>query len=423
MNSLYHGLPRTVPFGLLKYALRRRYPAGPDLPATPALRRSYDVVVIGGGGHGLATAYYLARHWSIRSVCVLERSYIGGGNTGRNTAVIRSNYSTPESVRFHKEGVELYRGLSAELGFNLMYSRRGQLNLAHSEGTVRAFRLRAEANKLYGVVSEMIDRAQIRAMVPFLELDRHRAPVLAGLWHADGGTGRHDAVAWGYARRAAQMGVEIHQQTPVTGIRVEHGRVLGVDTPRGHVAAGHVVQAVAGRSSEVALMAGIRLPIRTMPLQAMVTQPLKPFLDPLVSSAEYHTYIQQTSRGELVIGGNTDHYELCSTRVTLDVKESMAAHTLELFPFLGEVRVMRQWAGMCDVTPDASPIIGASPVANYWLDAGTGTWGFKATPVTGKYLAQAVAQGRVPDVIAPYRLDRFTTFDLVNEMGSSAISH
>ncbi len=414
---------KRVPIGLLRYAFASRYPAGPDFSWPGALRPSYDVVIIGGGGHGLATAYYLAKTFGITNVCVLERAYIGAGNTGRNTAVIRSNYSTPAAIRFHKESVELYRRLPAELGFNLMYSRRGQLNLAHSEATMRSFRLRAESNKFYGVRSEMVDLRQIKEIAPSLNLDHHRFPILGGLWHEDGGTGRHDAVAWAYARRAMQSGVEVHQRTCATGIIIEKGRAVGVETDRGSIRCAHVVQAVAGRSSQVARLAGIALPIRSIPLQAMVTQPLKPFLDPLVSSAELHTYVQQTARGEIVIGGNIDGWELYSTRVTLDVKEEMASHTLELFPFLANVRVMRQWAGITDVTPDASPIIGESPVRNYWLDAGCGTWGFKAIPATGKYLAQSIATGRVADILHGYRLDRFRTFDLVNEMGSSSISH
>ena len=412
-----------MPLGLLRYALAPRYPAGPDLAWPQRLRERYDVVIIGGGGHGLATAYYLAAEHGITDVCVLERAYIGAGNTGRNTAVIRSNYSTPAAIRFHRESVALYQRLPAELDFNLMYTRRGQLNLAHSEATLRSFRLRAESNKFYGVRSEMVDLRQIKEIAPPLNVEHHRYPILGGLWHEDGGTGRHDAVAWGYARAAMRRGVEVHQRTTVTGVLVERGRAVGVVTDRGTVRAGHVVQAVAGRSSQVARFAGIALPIRSIPLQAMVTQPLKPFLDPLVSSAELHTYVQQTARGEIVIGGNIDGYDLYSTRVTLDVKEEMAAHTLELFPFLANVRVMRQWAGIADVTPDASPIIGESPVRNYWLDAGCGTWGFKAIPATGKYLAQAIATFTVPEILHAYRLDRFRTFDLVNEMGSSAIAH
>ncbi len=413
-----------MPFGLLKYGLSPGYPRRRDVPPAKDLKGAYDVVIIGGGGHGLSTAYYLARDWGITNVCVLEKGYLGGGNTARNTAVIRSNYITPESVRFYDEGVRLYTGLANELGYNMMYSQRGQLTLAHSDATVRTFRLRAEVGKLVGTRIEMIDRQQIRELVPCLDMSEDaRYPIQAGLWHPDGGTGRHDAVAWGYARRAAQMGVEIHQRTEVTGIEVEDGRVAAVATNRGRVRAGHVIQAVAGMSSVVAAMAGIKLPIRTFPLQAMVTQPLKPFLDPLVSSSALHCYVSQTARGELVIGGGSDPYELYSTRSTLDLKESLIAHTLELFPFLGEVRLLRQWAGMTDMTPDYSPIMGESPVKNYWLDAGWGTWGFKATPVSGKRMAETVANERVPDILHPFRLARFSTFDLANEMGATAASH
>ena len=382
------------------------------------------MVIIGGGGHGLATAYYLARDWGITKVCVLEKGYLGGGNTGRNTAVVRSNYITPESVRFYKESLDLFGDLSNQLDFNLMYSQRGQLTLAHSDATVRTFRLRAEVGKLLGTRIEMVDRGQIRDIVPSLNLHRHaRHPILAGLWHQDGGIVRHDAVAWGYAARAAELGVELHQRTEVTGFGVERGRVVAVETTHGRVAAGQVVQAVAGASSVVAAMAGIRLPIRSYPLQAMVTEPLKPFLDPLVSSSALHVYLSQSARGELVIGGGTDPYELYSTRSTLELKESLIGHALELFPFLSQVRLLRQWAGITDMTPDYSPVMGASPIPNYWLDAGWGTWGFKATPVAGKRLAETVATQKVPEILRPFRLDRFNSFDLANEMGATAASH
>ncbi len=413
-----------MPFGLLKYGLSPRYPAQGDFPPTPDLKQSYDVIIIGGGGHGLATAYHLAKVWGITKVAVLEKGYLGGGNTARNTAVIRSNYITPESVRFYDESVKLYENLSNELGYNMMYSQRGQLTLAHSDATIRTFRMRAEVGKLCGTRIEMVDRKQIQDLVPCLHMPEDaRFPVLAGLWHQDGGTGRHDSVAWGYARRAAQMGVELHQRTEVTGLRVEKEKVVAVETNRGTIRGGQVVQAVAGLSSVVGRMAGIRLPIRTFPLQAMVTQPLKPFIDPLVSSSALHCYVSQTARGELVIGGGSDPYELYSTRSSLDLKESLIAHTLELFPFLGEVRLLRQWAGMTDMTPDYSPVMGASPLKNYWLDAGWGTWGFKATPVTGKRMAETIANEKVPAILEPFRLDRFSTFDLANEMGATAASH
>ncbi len=411
-----------MPWALLRYGLSARYPARRDLVRPPALRRAYDVVIIGAGGHGCAAAYYLAREHGIRSIAVLDKGYLGGGNTARNTAVIRSNYITPEAVRFYKEAVDMFAGLSGELGYNLLYSQRGQLTLAHSDAAMRTFRLRAEVNKHLGVRSEMVGPAEIREIVPQLHFPR-RYPILGGLWHRDGGTARHDAVAWAYARRATELGVEFHQRTEVTGLRVAGGRVVEVETSRGAIACGQVIQAVAGMSSVVARMAGLRLPIRTYPLQAMVTEPVKPFLDPLVSSAALHCYVSQSARGELVIGGGSDPYELYSTRATLTLKESLIAHAVEMFPFISELRLMRQWAGITDMTPDYNPILGASPLANYWLDAGWGTWGFKATPASGRHIAAAVATGKVPEILEPFRLERFDTFDMANEAGATAASH
>lgn len=411
-------------FGLLKYGLKRAYPARPDFRFVKDLKPSYDVVIIGAGGHGLGAAYHLAKDWGIRNVCVIDKGYLGGGNTARNTAVIRSNYITPESVRFYKESVELFGNLASELEYNHMYSMRGQLTLAHSDATMRTFRMRAEVGKLLGTRIEMVDRKQIKEIVPQLHMpEDHRYPIIGGLWHPDGGTGRHDSVAWGYAARAMERGVEVHQRTEALGIIKEGDRAVGVRTNRGDIRCANVLQAVAGMSSVVAQMAGFRLPIRTYPLQAMVTQPLKPFLGPLVSSAGLHAYVSQTARGELVIGGGSDPYELYNTRSTLDLKESLIGHTLELFPFLANVRLLRQWAGITDMTPDYSPIMGESPVKNYWLDAGWGTWGFKATPVCGKRMAECVAREKAPDLIKPFALSRFKTFDLVNEMGATAASH
>lgn len=412
-----------MPLELLKYGFWPGYPARPDFPKTPDLKPRYDVVIIGGGGHGVSTAYHLAKEHGIRNVAVLEKGYLGGGNTARNTAVIRSNYITPESVRFYKAAVDMYKTMSNDLDYNILYSQRGQITLAHTDATMRTFRMRAEVGKLVGTGIEMVDRKQIREIVPCLNIDMERQPILGALWHPDGGTGRHDAVAWGYAARAADMGVELHQRTEVTGLNVENGRIASVETNRGTVVGGHVIQAVAGMSSVVANMAGIKLPIRSFPLQAMVTQPLKPFLDPLVSSSGLHCYVSQSSRGELVIGGGSDPYELYSTRSTLDLKESLIAHCLEMFPFLADVRLLRQWAGITDMTPDYSPIMGESPVKNYWLDAGWGTWGFKATPISGKCMAGTIAQEKPVEMIRPFRLDRFSNFDLANEMGATAASH
>jgi sarcosine oxidase subunit beta len=413
-----------MPFGLLKYGLSRHYPAQRHFNETRPLKSSYDVVIIGGGGHGLATAYYLAKYHGVNNIAVLEKGYLAGGNTARNTAVIRSNYLTEEGVKFYRESVKLYRGLSNEFDFNIMFSERGQLTLAHTDAAVRSFRWRAEVNKHLGVRSELIDREQIRELVPTLNLSEDmRYPILAGLWHADGATARHDAVAWGFGRGAVQRGVEIHQLTEATGLQIENDKVVAVETNRGTVRCSCAVQAVAGSSSRVAALAGIKMPIVSYPLQAMVTQPLKPFLDPHVSSTQLHCYVHQTARGEIVIGGGSDPYPLYSTRSTPDLKESLLAHAIEMFPFLAEVKLLRQWAGITDMTPDYSPIMGLSPVENYYLDAGWGTWGFKATPICGKTMAELVATGKVPELIQAFRLDRFKTFEQVNEMGATAASH
>ncbi len=413
-----------MPFGLLKYGLlpSRRVPR--RIPPTPELKPSYDVVIIGGGGHGLAAAYYLATVHGITNVAVLEKGYLAGGNTARNTAIIRSNYLTPEGVRFYDESVRLYQGLSNELGFNILYSERGHLTLAHTDAAVRTMRWRAEVNKHCGVKSELIFPDDIRKLAPSLNLSHDvRYPILAALHHPPGSIARHDAVAWGYAIGAARRGVEIHQQTEVTGLKREGNRIVAVETNRGTVACGKVLQAVAGSSTRLADMAGLRLPIKTVPLQACVSQPLKPFLDPIIVSGSLHVYISQSSRGELVMGGSTDPYPLYSTRSTLEFKETLMAHMLELFPFLSEVRLLRQWAGMADMTPDFSPVMGETPLDNYYLDAGWGTWGFKATPVCGKRMAETVATGKAPEILHAFRLSRFEEFAQAGERGAASVGH
>ncbi len=413
-----------MPIALIRHALFAPKRPRRHLPAPTELKRSYDVVIVGGGGHGLAAAYYLARYHGIRRVAVLEKGYLASGNTARNTAVVRANYVTPGSVRFYAESVKLFENLSAELDFNILFSQRGQLTLAHTDAAMRGFRLRAEVNRRCGVESVMIGSGEIAKLVPTLNLvPAERYPVLGGLWHPPGGIVRHDAVAWGYARRAAERGVEIHQRTEVTAVHVDNGRVVAVQTNRGRVACGAVVQAVAGSSSLVAALAGLRLPIVTYPLQAMVTQPLKPFVDPLVSSPQFHVYISQTPRGDVVIGGGSDPYPLYGTRATLDLKESLIQHTIELFPCLAGAKLLRQWAGIADMTPDYSPIMGKTEVAGYYLDAGWGTWGFKATPICGKAMAELVATNETPGLIGAFGVDRFRTFRLVNEMGATAASH
>jgi sarcosine oxidase subunit beta len=413
-----------MPFALLREAFSRNGAPPRVLPRTGPLQRNYDVVIIGGGGHGLATAYYLAKDYGVRNVAVLERSYLAGGNTARNTAIVRSNYLTPEGVKFYAESVSLFRDLSDELDFNIMYSERGHLTLAHTDAAIRTSRWRAEVNKHLGVDSELIGVEDIRRICPQLNLsDDVRYPILGALYHPPGAIVRHDAVAWGYAAAAARLGVEIHVDTEVTGIIKQGNRAVGVETTNGRVHADRILQAVAGSSSRVAALAGFRLPIRTVPLQACVSQPLKPFLDPIIVSGSLHVYISQSARGELVMGGATDPYPLYNSRSTLDFKEGLMAHMLELFPFLAEAKVMRQWAGIADMTPDFSPVMGLTPVENYFIDAGWGTWGFKATPVCGKRMAETIATGTPPALIAPFALDRFTRFAQIGERGAASVGH
>ena len=411
-------------FGLLKYGLSRRRPVKRFLGARPELRPSYDVAIIGGGGHGLAAAYYLAARHGVRNVAVFDKGWLGGGNTGRNTAIIRSNYLTPEGVKFYEESMRLYRGLSEELDYNILYSERGHFTLAHSDAAMRTSRWRAEVNKHLGVDSEVVGREELARLVPLLNMSEDvRHPVLGALYHPPGALARHDAVAWGYAGRAQELGVEIHQETEVTGIKIENGRVTGLETTRGPVACGKAMQAVAGLSGQVARLAGFTLPIRTVPLQACVSLPLKPFLDPIIVSGSLHVYISQSDRGELVMGGATDPYPRYQTSSTLDFMEGLMAHILELFPFMGDVPVLRQWAGMTDMTPDFAPVMGLTPVENYYIDSGWGTWGFKATPVCGTTMAEMIATGRVPELIKTFRLDRFRDFSLLGEKGAASVGH
>ena len=413
-----------MPLGLLKYGFRRKYQGQRYFPPASPLRPTYDVVIIGGGGHGLACAYYLARDWGIKNIAVLEKGWLASGNTARNTAIIRSNYLTPEGALFYDESLRLFRDLANELNINLMYSKRGHLTLAHTDAAIRTSRWRAETNKHLGIDSELVGVDEIRKLCPQLNLSHDvRYPILGALYHPPGAIARHDAMAWGYARGAMELGVDIHQQTEVTGISIRNGKVAGVETNRGTVAAGKILQAVAGMSSVIARMAGIKLPIRSIPLQACVSEPLKPFLDPIIVSGSLHAYVSQSARGELVMGGSTDPYPLYSTRSTLDFTEGLMAHMLELFPFLSHASVMRQWAGIADMTPDFSPIMGLTPVENYYIDAGWGTWGFKATPVSGKRMAETIANGEVPELLRPFELERFYRLKQVGERGAASVGH
>jgi sarcosine oxidase, subunit beta len=413
-----------MPLGLLKYGFSKTYPADRLIPPASELKSTYDVVIIGAGGHGLAAAYYLAREHGITNIAVIDKGYLAGGNTARNTAIVRANYLTPEGVDFYKESMALWENLSSEFNLNLLYSRRGHLTLAHTDGALRTMRWRAEVNKHMGVESELAYADDVAKLCPQLNMSREvRYPILGALYHPPGATARHDSLAWGYARGATDRGVEIHQNTEATGLTIEAGRITGVETTKGHISCGKVLQAVAGSSSLVAAMAGIKLPIRTIPLQACVSVPLKPFLDPIIVSGSLHVYVWQTARGEIVMGGSTDPYPLYSTRSSLEFKEGLMMHILELFPFLSEVKLMRQWAGMADMTPDFSPIMGLTAIDDYYIDSGWGTWGFKATPVAGFRMAECVATGRQPALLKPFSIDRFDTFSQVGERGAASVGH
>jgi len=413
-----------MPWRLLRFALSRKHPEPRMFASTRDLKPSYDVVIIGAGGHGLAAAYYLARDHGITDVAVLEKGYLGGGNTGRNTTIIRSNYLTPEGVQFYDASVRLWQQLSEEFKLNLFYSTRGHFTLAHTDAAMRTMRWRAEVNKHYGVDSEVVDAADVKRACPQIDLScGGHAPILGALYHAPGAIARHDAVAWGYGRGASERGVEIHQQTEVTGIDVVDGRVQGVRTTRGTIRTGKVLSAVAGYTPRITDMVGLHTPIYVHPLQAMVSEPMKPWLDPILVSGSLHIYVSQSARGELVMGASLDPYEVQTTRSTLDFVEGLSAHLLDMFPCLSHVKVMRQWAGLADMTPDFAPIMGRTEVAGFYLDAGWGTWGFKATPICGKTMARTVATDRNDPLITGFSLDRFRRYALTGEKGAASVGH
>ena len=409
---------------LLRYALNPDHAEPPFFRTPEAPREAYDVVIIGGGGHGLACAYYLAQRHGLRRIAVLEKGYLGSGNTGRNTTIIRSNYLTPEGALFYRRSVELFQGLSSELDLNLFYSTRGHFTLAHSEATLRTARWRAEVNKHYGIDSEVVTAAEVERACPQIDLacgGNH--PILGALFHAPGAIARHDAVAWGYARRASELGVEIFQHTAVTGVEMTAGKVSAVQTTRGRIAAGAVVSAVAGSTPTLLKMVGLPSPVDIVPLQACVSEPMKPWLDTIIVSGTLHVYVSQTARGELVMGAAVDPAELHSTRSTLEFATSLADQMLDLFPFLAGVKIVRQWAGMADMTPDFAPVMGRTEVDGFYLDAGWGTWGFKATPVCGETMATTVASGRNHPLIEAFGMDRFRRLAMLGEKGAAAVGH
>lgn len=390
----------------------------------PEPKERYQVIVIGGGGHGLATAYYLAKEYGITDVAVLEKGWLGGGNTGRNTTIIRSNYLWDESAAIYEKALQLYEGLSQELNFNIMLSQRGVLNLAHNLHDLREISRRVNAIRLNGIDSEILSPEEIKEMVPILNTSPDaRYPVLGGSLQRRGGVARHDAVAWGLARAADARGIDIIQNCEVTGILRDGRRVTGVETSRGTIMADKVGIVVAGHSSVLADMAGFRMPVESHPLQALVSEPIKPILDSVIMSGTVHVYVSQSDRGELVMGAGIDSHNGYSQRGSLPVVEHMVAAAMELFPIFSRLRMMRQWGGIVDTCPDASPIIGTTPVDNLFINCGWGTGGFKATPGSGWVFAHTIARGEPHPLNAPFSLDRFTVGKIIDEHGAAGVAH
>ncbi|MFL5125530.1 MAG: sarcosine oxidase subunit beta family protein [Microvirga sp.] len=406
-------------FAIVREALRGNRHWAP-VWRDPAPKPSYDVVIIGGGGHGLATAYYLAKEHGIANVAVLEKGYLGSGNVGRNTTIVRSNYLLPANVPFYEWSMKLWEGLEQDINYNAMVSQRGVLNLYHSDAQRDAFARRGNAMRLHGVDAALLDRGEVRAMAPFLDFDNGRFPIRGGLLQRRGGTVRHDAVAWGYARAADRRGVDLIQNCEVTGISIERGRVVGVETTRGPIRAGKVGMAVAGNSSRVAALAGMRLPIESHVLQAFVSEAVKPVIDTVVTFGAGHFYISQSDKGGLVFGGDIDGYNSYAWRGNLPIIEDVMECAMALWPGLGRLRVLRHWGGLMDMSMDGSPIIDRTPVDGLYLNAGWCYGGFKATPASGWCFAHLIARGEPHPVAAAYRLDRFATGAVIDEKGAGA---
>jgi heterotetrameric sarcosine oxidase beta subunit len=406
--------------GLILEAMRGHKGWGPVWVEAEPLQ-SYDLVIVGGGGHGLATAYYLAKNYGCKSVAVLERSWIGGGNAGRNTTIIRSNYLLDGNIEFYEKALQLWENIEQELGFNTMVSQRGVLNLYHSDGQRDAFARRGNAMRMNGVDAELLDACQVRRMAPFLNFDSARFPIEGALFQARGGTARHDAVIWGYARAASSRGVHILQNCEVTGfIRDACGAIVGVETARGSIRARRVGVAVAGNSSRLAAMAGLRLPIESQVLQAFVTEGCKPLIPGVITYGAGHFYICQSDKGGLVFGGDLDGYNSYASRGNLPAVEDVCESGMAMLPMSGRARILRSWGGTCDMSMDGSPIIDKAPVEGLFLNAGWCYGGFKATPASGLCFAHLLATGEPHPLAARYRLSRFETGHLLDEKGLGA---
>ena len=387
-------------------------------------KKNYDVIVVGGGGHGLATAYYLAKTHGIKNVAVIEKGFLGGGNTARNTTIIRSNYLWDEAAQLYELSLKLWEGLSKELNYNVMFSQRGVLNLGHTLQDMRDIERRVNANRLNGIDGHVVSPKEIKKIAPLINISQDiRYPILGASWQPRGGTARHDAVAWGYARAADALGVAIIQHTPVTALNCENGKVKGVETKYGSIGADRVACVVAGNSGVLASMAGFKLPIESRPLQALVSEPVKPCLNTVVMSNAVHGYVSQSNKGDLVIGAGVDSYNGYGQRGSFCIIEHTLQAICELFPSFSRVQMNRQWGGVVDTTPDACPIIGLTPVENLYFNCGWGTGGFKATPGSGYVFADTVANGTPHTLAKPFSIERFYSGALIDEHGAAGVAH
>lgn len=390
----------------------------------PEPKSAYDIVIVGGGGHGLATAFYLAKEHGLTNIALLEKGWLGGGNTGRNTTIVRSNYLWDETTALYEHALKLWEGLSEALNYNVMFSQRGVVNLAHNEQDLRDLRRRVEANRLNGVDSLLLDPQGVKDWVPQIDISAGgRYPVLGASLQKRGGTARHDAVAWGYARAADSLGVDIIQNCEVTGFRIEAGKVTGLETSRGSIAAGKVGLVTAGHTPVLAALAGLSLPLSSVPLQALVSEPVKPCFPTVVMSGAVHGYVSQSDKGELVIGAGADQYVGFGQKGSAHISEETLVAITALFPIFRRMKMLRSWGGIVDIAPDASPILSKTPVENLFINCGWGTGGFKATPGSGHVFADLIARGEPNDLTAPFALSRFETGYLIDEHGAAGVAH
>ena len=395
----------------------------PKMWRSPEPREFYDVIIIGGGGHGLGTAYYLAKEFGLKNIAVIEKGWLGGGNTGRNTTIIRSNYLWDDSAHLYEHSLKLWENLSNDLNYNVMFSQRGVMNLAHNEHDIKEIKRRISANNLNGIDSLWLSKEEIQKKVPIMNTDNLRYPVLGASFQPRGGVARHDAVAWGFAMRADEMGVDIIQNCEAHQIKTKNGKIEGVETSKGFIRANKVGVVASGHTGVLAETAGVRLPLQSKPLQALVSEPIKPIIDTVVMSSAVHAYVSQSDKGELVIGAGTDSYNSFTQRGGFDVIEDTIRAMVELYPVFGKMKMLRQWGGIVDICPDASPIISKCDVDGLFFNCGWGTGGFKATPGSANVFAHTIAKNQPHHINAAFSLDRFVSGKLVDEHGAAAVAH